>query len=59
METLKEIINILKIIGISLAGVAFIMLMIKTATDPEYKSKYLKLTKHLLIATILITVSLS
>lgn len=59
METLKEIINILKIIGISLAGVAFIMLMIKTATDPEYKSKYLKLTKHLLMATILITVSVS
>ncbi len=59
METLKKIINALKIIGISLAGVAFIMLMIKTATDPECKSKYLKLTKHLLMATILITVSVS
>lgn len=35
------------------------MLMIKIATDPEYKSKYLKLTKHLLMATILITISVS
>lgn len=59
MTTLKDIISALKIIGISLAGVTFIMLMIKTATDPEYKSKYLKLTKHLLMATILITVSVS
>ena len=59
METLKEIINALKIIGISMAGITFIIFMIKIATEPEMKSKYLKLTKHLLIATILITVSLS
>lgn len=59
METLKEIINILKIIGVSMAGITFVIFMIKIATEPEMKSKYLKLTKHLLIATILITVSLS
>ena len=59
METLKEIINTLKIIGISMAGITFVVFMIKIATEPEMKSKYLKLTKHLLIATILITVSFS
>lgn len=59
METLKEIINTLKIIGISMAGITFVVFMIKIATEPEMKSKYLKLTKHLLMATILITVSLS
>lgn len=59
METLKEIINTLKIIGISMAGITFIVFMIKIATEPEMKSKYLKLTKHLLMATILITVPLS
>ena len=59
MEILKELVNILKIIGISVAGITFIIFMIKIATEPEMKSKYLKLTKHLLIATVLITVSLS
>lgn len=59
METLKEIINTLKVIGISMAGITFVVFMIKIATEPEMKSKYLKLTKHLLVATILITVSLS
>lgn len=59
METLKEIINTLKIIGISMAGITFVVFMIKIATEPEMKSKYLKLTKHLLMATILITVSFS
>ena len=59
METLKELVNILKIIGISVAGITFIIFMIKIVTEPEMKAKYLKLTKHLLIATVLITVSLS
>jgi VCBS repeat-containing protein len=59
METLKEIVNTLKIIGISMAGITFVVFMIKIATEPDMKSKYLKLTKHLLMATILITVSLS
>ncbi len=59
METLKSIISILKILGISIAGITFIILMIKMTIEPEMKAKYIKLTKHLLIATILITVSLS
>ncbi len=59
MNTLKEIIGVLKIIGISIAGITFIILMLKMATEPEYKEKYIKLTKHLLMATILITVSMS
>lgn len=33
--------------------------MIKIGTDPDNKAKYIKLTKHLLIATVLITLSLS
>lgn len=59
MEMLKDIINTLKILGISIAGITFIVLMVKIVTEPEYKAKYLKLVKHLLMATILITVSLS
>lgn len=59
MGILKEIIDTLKIIGISVAGITFVVFMIKIATEPEMKAKYLKLTKHLLMATILITVSLS
>lgn len=42
-----------------MAGVMFVILMIKTATDVDNKAKYLKLTKHLIIATILITLSLT
>lgn len=59
METLSDIINKLKIIGISIAGVTFIILMIKIAIEPEMKAKYIKLTKHLLMATVLITISLT
>ena len=33
--------------------------MIKMGTDPDNKAKYIKLTKHLLIATVLITLSLT
>lgn len=33
--------------------------MVKIATDPDNKPKYIKLTKHLLIATVLITISLT
>lgn len=59
MDTLNNIIGSLKIIGISIAGIAFVVLMIKIAVEPEMKGRYLKLTKHLLLATILITVSLT
>ena len=59
METLQSIVSSLKILGISIAGITFIILMIKIAIEPEMKVRYIKLTKHLLIATVLITVSLS
>lgn len=57
MDTLKEIIITLRNIGIGIAGVTFIILLIKMSIEPDEKSKYIKLTKHLLIATILITIS--
>lgn len=43
----------------AIAGVMFVILMIKTATDTDNKVKHLKLTKHLIIATVLITLSLT
>lgn len=59
METLKSIVNVLEIIGISIAGITFIVFMIKIAIEPECKEKYIKYTKHLLMATVFITLSLS
>ena len=59
MDTLKEIIITLRNIGIGIAGITFIILLIKMSIEPDEKSKYIKLTKHLLIATILITISFS
>ena len=46
-------------LGITIAGITFVILMIKVGTDPDNKYKYIKLTKHLLIATVLITLSLT
>lgn len=46
-------------LGITIAGITFVILIIKMSIDPDSKAKYLKLTKHVLIATILITLSLS
>lgn len=46
-------------LGITIASITFIVLMIKTASDPDNKAKYLKLSKHLIIATVLISVSLT
>lgn len=37
----------------------FVILMIKLGVDPDNKAKYIKLTKHLIIATALITISLT
>ena len=46
-------------LGITIAGITFTVLMIKMGTDPDNKAKYIKLTKHVIIATILITLSLT
>ena len=59
IETLKSIITVIRNVGISIAGITFIVLMIKMTTDQDNKAKYIKLTKHLFIATILIFLSLS
>lgn len=59
IETLQEIIKILRTIGITIGGIAFIIIMIKMGTDPDNKLKYIKLAKHTIIACILITLSLS
>ncbi len=45
--------------GILIAGVTFVILIIKMGVDPDNKAKYIKLTKHVIIATVLITLSLS
>ena len=49
----------LRTLGVTIAGISFVILMIKVGTDPDNKQKYIKLTKHVLIATVLITLSLS
>ena len=59
MEELKEIVRVMRNIGILIAGVSFIILMIKTAIDPDQKPKYIKLAKNVLTACVLITLSLS
>ena len=38
-------IEIIRNIGIATAGITFVILMIKIATDPDNKPKYIKLTK--------------
>lgn len=47
MEMLKGIIGVLRIISISITEIDFVILMIKIAVEPEYKSRYIKYTKHL------------
>lgn len=59
MEELKEIVRVMRNIGILIAGVSFIILMIKTAIDPDQKPKYIKLAKNVLTACVLIILSLS
>lgn len=49
----------MKNLGIAIAGITFIVLMIKMSIDPDNKGKYLKLTKHVLIASVLVTLSLT
>lgn len=49
----------MRTLGITIAGITFTVLMIKLGTDPDNKAKYIKLAKHVIIATILITLSLT
>ena len=41
MDTLKEIIITLRNIGIGIAGITFIILLIKMSIEPDEKGKYL------------------
>lgn len=46
-------------IGISIGGITFIILLIKMSIEPDNKAKYIKLAKNTVIASILITISLT
>lgn len=59
LETLQEIIEVLRNIGIVIAGATFIVLVLKMVIDPENRQKYIKLNKNLIIATVLVTLALS
>ena len=43
MSTLKEIISILRGLGITIAGITFVVLLLRIATNPEYKEKNIRL----------------
>lgn len=45
--------------GITIGGVTFLVFMIKMGVDPDGKARYIKLAKNTVIASILITLSLT
>ena len=45
--------------GITIGGITFLIFMIKMGTDPDNKARYIKLAKNTIIASVLITLSLS
>lgn len=52
-------IRVLRNVGITIGGITFLIFMIKIGVDPDNKSKYIRLAKHTVIASVLITLSLS
>lgn len=46
-------------VGITIGGITFLIFMIKMGVDPDNKARYIKLAKHTIIASILITLSLT
>lgn len=46
-------------VGITIGGITFLIFMIKMAVDCDNKARYIKLAKHTIIASILITLSLT
>ena len=56
---MQEIINVLRNVGITIGGITFLIFMIKMGVDPENKARYIKLAKNTIIASILITLSLT
>lgn len=45
--------------GIGIAGITLVVLLIKISIEPDNKAKYIRLIKNTVIATILITLSLT
>ena len=45
--------------GITVGGITFLIFMIKMGVDPDGKARYIKLAKNTVIASILITLSLT
>ncbi len=46
-------------VGITIGGVTFLIFMIKMGIDPDGKARYIKLARNTIIASILITLSLT
>lgn len=46
-------------VGITIGGVTFLIFMIKMGVDPDNKARYIKLAKNTVIASVLITLSLT
>ena len=55
----KKIIGVLRNVGIAVGGITFIILLIKMSTEPDNKARYIKLAKNTIIASVLITISLT
>lgn len=49
----------MKNVGITIGGITFLIFIIKMGIDPDGKTRYIKLAKHTVIASILITLSLT
>lgn len=46
-------------VGITIGGITFLIFMIKMGVDPDNKARYIKLAKNTVIASVLITLSLT
>ncbi len=49
----------MKNLGITIGGVTFLIFVIKMGIDPDNKARYIKLAKNTIIASVLITLSLT
>lgn len=56
---MQEIIRVLRNVGITIGGITFLIFMIKIGVDPDSKGRYIKLARNTVIASILITLSLT
>ena len=56
---MQEILRVLRNVGITIGGITFLIFIIKMGVDPDGKARYIKLAKNTVIASILITLSLT